>query len=73
MLLSGNYGAVEFSTLLCAGIAQRLEHQPSKLRVAGSNPVSRSNPAQSHSKNTKAKVLGIVKHAAKREGACVTD
>ena len=26
----------------CAGIAQRLEHRPSKPRVAGSNPVSRS-------------------------------
>ena len=26
-----------------AGIAQLVEHQPSKLRVAGSNPVSRSN------------------------------
>ena len=25
-----------------AGIAQMVEHQPSKLRVAGSNPVSRS-------------------------------
>ena len=25
-----------------AGIAQLVEHQPSKLRVAGSNPVSRS-------------------------------
>ena len=28
-----------------AGIAQWLEHQPSKLRVAGSSPVSRSNKA----------------------------
>jgi hypothetical protein len=27
-----------------AGIAQLVERQPSKLRVAGSNPVSRSNP-----------------------------
>ncbi len=27
---------------LCAGVAQGLERQPSKLRVAGSNPVSRS-------------------------------
>src|SRR5262249_31697334 len=26
----------------CAGIAQLVEHQPSKLRVAGSSPVSRS-------------------------------
>jgi hypothetical protein len=26
-----------------AGIAQLVEHQPSKLRVAGSSPVSRSN------------------------------
>ena len=25
-----------------AGVAQLVEHQPSKLRVAGSNPVSRS-------------------------------
>ncbi len=37
-LLSGYYGL--------AGIAQRLEHQPSKLRVAGSNPVSRSIPVK---------------------------
>ncbi len=29
-----------------AGIAQRLEHRPSKPRVAGSNPVSRSIPPQ---------------------------
>ena len=28
--------------LTLAGIAQLVEHQPSKLRVAGSNPVSRS-------------------------------
>ena len=28
---------------LKAGIAQLVEHQPSKLRVAGSRPVSRSN------------------------------
>lgn len=27
---------------MSAGIAQLVEHQPSKLRVAGSNPVSRS-------------------------------
>ena len=26
-----------------AGVAQLVEHQPSKLNVAGSNPVSRSN------------------------------
>ena len=26
-----------------AGVAQLVEHQPSKLRVAGSSPVSRSN------------------------------
>ena len=26
-----------------AGVAQLVEHQPSKLRVAGSNPVSRSS------------------------------
>ena len=26
-----------------AGVAQLAEHQPSKLRVAGSNPVSRSS------------------------------
>ena len=32
-----------------AGIAQRLEHQPSKLRVASSNLVSRSNPASPQS------------------------
>ncbi len=28
--------------LFYAGVAQLVEHQPSKLRVAGSNPVSRS-------------------------------
>jgi hypothetical protein len=28
---------------LKAGVAQLVEHQPSKLRVAGSIPVSRSN------------------------------
>ncbi len=28
-----------------AGVAQLVEHQPSKLRVAGSNPVSRSKVA----------------------------
>jgi hypothetical protein len=27
-----------------AGVAQLVEHQPSKLRVAGSKPVSRSTP-----------------------------
>ena len=27
---------------ISAGVAQLVEHQPSKLRVAGSNPVSRS-------------------------------
>ena len=26
----------------CAGVAQLVEHQPSKLRVAGSSPVARS-------------------------------
>src|SRR5262245_37085382 len=30
-----------------AGVAQWLERQPSKLRVAGSNPVSRSNTPES--------------------------
>jgi hypothetical protein len=30
------------STSFLAGVAQGLERQPSKLRVAGSNPVSRS-------------------------------
>ena len=30
------------SFVFYAGIAQLVEHQPSKLRVAGSNPVSRS-------------------------------
>ncbi len=29
-----------------AGIAQLVEHQPSKLRVAGSNPVSRSTDCE---------------------------
>ena len=29
------------STVTYAGVAQMVEHQPSKLRVAGSNPVSR--------------------------------
>ena len=33
---------------LYAGIAQWLEHQPSKLRVAGSSPVSRSTLLSSH-------------------------
>ena len=32
----------EYCGLYWAGIAQLVEHQPSKLRVAGSNPVSRS-------------------------------
>src|SRR5262249_57820103 len=31
------------STILCAGIAQLVEREPSKLGVAGSSPVSRSN------------------------------
>ena len=31
---------------ICAGIAQLVEHQPSKLRVAGSNPVSRSRNSE---------------------------
>ncbi len=30
-----------------AGVAQMVEHQPSKLRVAGSNPVSRWRPSSS--------------------------
>ena len=34
---------VEDSAMICyAGVAQLAEHQPSKLRVAGSIPVSRS-------------------------------
>src|SRR5215831_6033161 len=35
------------STILCAGIAQLVEREPSKLGVAGSSPVSRSNPTGS--------------------------
>ncbi len=31
-----------FECYIKAGVAQLAEHQPSKLRVAGSNPVSRS-------------------------------
>ena len=33
---------VDFGMMAWAGIAQLVEHQPSKLRVAGSSPVSRS-------------------------------
>ena len=73
-LTVGNYGAVPdmpmpggqqgwpaTTRLESAGIAQRLEHQPSKLRVAGSNPVSRSIPAffpSSHPFPVKARSLG---------------
>ena len=32
-----------------AGVAQLVERQPSKLNVAGSNPVARSDPRQSFS------------------------
>ena len=33
----------EFTCFVIAGVAQLVERQPSKLNVAGSNPVSRSN------------------------------
>ena len=37
-----NHGNSFIIYSLCAGVAQLVERQPSKLRVAGSNPVSRS-------------------------------
>src|SRR6266850_635733 len=40
-----------------AGIAQWLERQPSKLRVAGSNPVSRSSFSSSQQLSTELKLL----------------
>ncbi len=43
----GDSTTVTRTTATRAGIAQRLEHQPSKLRVASSNLVSRSSPASS--------------------------
>ena len=33
---------IRYSVIRFAGVAQLIEHQPSKLRVAGLNPVSRS-------------------------------
>ena len=38
---------ISYTASLGAGVAQLVEHQPSKLRVAGSNPVSRSKPFSS--------------------------
>lgn len=38
----GYYPLLKFYSYLNAGVAQLAEHQPSKLRVAGSIPVSRS-------------------------------
>jgi hypothetical protein len=42
-------GTVDFAAARApcarAGVAQLAERQPSKLHVAGSNPVSRSNPS----------------------------
>jgi hypothetical protein len=46
-------GSWPLLTGLTAGIAQWPEHQPSKLRVAGSSPVSRS---------TRAHVAQLVEH-----------
>src|SRR5665647_3229093 len=40
--VGGSNPPVPTSTSLWAGVAQLVEHQPSKLRVAGSRPVSRS-------------------------------
>ena len=40
--LAGRAGSAETIGTTQAGVAQLVEHQPSKLRVAGSNPVSRS-------------------------------
>ena len=41
-----------------AGIAQLVERQPSKLNVAGSNPVSRSNGGQALLAQSVERVLG---------------
>ena len=47
--LSENYGVKTGKFfLVSAGIAQLVEHQPSKLRVAGSSPVSRSRIRKFH-------------------------
>ena len=37
-----------FKNLIIAGVAQLVERQPSKLNVAGSNPVSRSKNIDSN-------------------------
>ena len=48
-----------------AGVAQLVEHQPSKLRVAGSNPVSRSAASPSPSAHPPHKIpLGRLKPPA---------
>ena len=41
-LVVKNYLSLDMVSYLNAGVAQLAEHQPSKLRVAGSIPVSRS-------------------------------
>ncbi len=40
--VGGSNPPVPTTTAVWAGVAQLVEHQPSKLRVAGSRPVSRS-------------------------------
>ena len=42
----------------CAGVAQWLERQPSKLGVAGSNPVSRSGVVSAHVAQLVEHILG---------------
>ena len=48
-MLAGESGIDDYTSHARAGIAQLVEHQPSKLRVAGSSPVSRSNTERDRS------------------------
>ena len=50
-----------------AGVAQLVEHQPSKLRVAGSNLVSRSNVLEECGQLVFAHVAQMVEHFLGKE------
>ncbi len=53
---------------LCAGVAQLVEHQPSKLRVAGPNPVSRSILAKRFERCCEGPRGSVVEHFLGKEG-----